>query len=72
MTDPQLQEGKYDWMDPEKAVKPVGSASKLNQGEEAGECLFEIRTHHPVKISPRHSSIQRNKQKCRNRFVNDP
>lgn len=31
ITDPRLQEGKYDWMDPVRAVKPVASTSKVNQ-----------------------------------------
>lgn len=34
---PELQEGKYDWLDAEKAVKPVSSASKINAGDDAGK-----------------------------------
>ena len=34
---PDLQEHKYNWMDPEKAVKPVGSTSKLLTGEDLGK-----------------------------------
>lgn len=34
---PELQSQKYEWLDPEKAVKPVGSSSKLLMGEEAGK-----------------------------------
>lgn len=37
ITNPELQQGKYDWLDPEKAVKPVGSSSKLNMGDDAGK-----------------------------------
>lgn len=33
---PDLQENKYDWLDPERAVKPVGSASRINASPEAG------------------------------------
>lgn len=32
-----LQDGKYDWLDPELAVKPVTSSSKLIVGPDAGE-----------------------------------
>lgn len=35
ISNPELQEGKFDWLDPERAVKPVGSTSKLNMGAEA-------------------------------------
>lgn len=34
---PDLQEHKYNWMDPERAVKPVGSTSKLLMGEDLGK-----------------------------------
>lgn len=37
ITQPDLQEGKYDWLDPNKALKPVGSTSKIHMGEEAGK-----------------------------------
>lgn len=36
---PEMLEKKYDWLDPEKAVKPVGSSSKLLMGEDAGKSL---------------------------------
>ncbi|KAI4469354.1 dynein heavy chain family protein [Holotrichia oblita] len=36
VTQPDLQAEKYNWMDPERAVKPVGSSSKLLMGEDAG------------------------------------
>lgn len=36
ITNPEYQESKYDWLDPERAVKPVGSSSKLLTGEDAG------------------------------------
>lgn len=36
ITQPDLQEGKYDWLDPEMTLKPVGSTSKIHMGEEAG------------------------------------
>lgn len=36
VTQPDLQMDKYNWMDPERAVKPVGSSSKLLMGEDAG------------------------------------
>jgi dynein heavy chain len=33
---PELQENKLDWLDPDRAIKPVGSASRLNVSPEAG------------------------------------
>ncbi|KAK9891390.1 hypothetical protein WA026_014631 [Henosepilachna vigintioctopunctata] len=33
--DAALQQGKYDWLDPELAVKPVSSSSKLHGGADA-------------------------------------
>lgn len=36
VTIPEFQEMKYNWMDPEKAVRPVGSSSKLLMGDDAG------------------------------------
>lgn len=40
ITQPDLQEGKYDWLDPDKALKPVGSTSKIHMGEEAGDLFI--------------------------------
>lgn len=37
ITQPDLQDGKYDWLDPEMTLKPVGSTSKIHMGEEAGK-----------------------------------
>lgn len=34
---PELQEKKLDWLDPDKAIKPIGSASRLNVSPEAGD-----------------------------------
>lgn len=36
VTQPELQIDKYNWLDPEKAVRPVGSSSKLLMGEDVG------------------------------------
>lgn len=35
--DPELEEKKYDWLDPDKALKPVGSSSRLIGMENAGK-----------------------------------
>lgn len=35
LTEPAFQYDKYNWMDPEMAVKPVGSLSKLTSGDES-------------------------------------
>lgn len=35
--EPHLQENKFDWLDSERAVRPISSSSKLIGGLEAGE-----------------------------------
>lgn len=37
ITEPEMQAGKYNWMDPVEAVKPVGSLSRLQGGDELGK-----------------------------------
>lgn len=41
ITDPNLQEGKYEWMDPTEAIKPVGSLSRLQGVDELGVYSFQ-------------------------------
>lgn len=38
--DPELQEGKFDWMDREKATKPVSSLVKLMDEDESGRITY--------------------------------
>lgn len=36
LVQPDIDDVKYDWLNPEKALRPVGSTSKLHMGAEAG------------------------------------
>lgn len=36
ITEPELQDGKYNWLDREKATKPVASLTKLISPDEMG------------------------------------
>lgn len=36
---PELQENKYNWLDPVKAVKPIGSTSRLLMSADAGNVI---------------------------------
>lgn len=43
ITDPNFQDIKYDWMDPEQLTKPVGSVTKLISGPyETGTYIYHI------------------------------
>lgn len=54
INDPHLQEGKYDWLDPERVVKPVGSSSKLIMANE--DALFgDIDRNQHIDIFSIHS-----------------
>lgn len=53
LTQPELQEGKYNWLDVEKAVKPVGSSSKLLMGDDAA--FKEIDRNTPLDLSSIHA-----------------
>lgn len=37
ITEPDLQEGKFDWMDPERAVLPITSLTKFTAPDEMGK-----------------------------------
>lgn len=62
---PDLQEGKYDWLSPDKALRPVGSTSKLHMGADAGTFLD---TPQSVVCYFFSRSFQRNRQKCSDRI----
>lgn len=38
--EPELQENKYKWLDPSKAIKPISSTSRLLMSEDAGTFIF--------------------------------
>ncbi|XP_044272703.1 dynein axonemal heavy chain 8 [Tribolium madens] len=50
---PELQEKKYDWLDADKAMKPVGSASRLNVSPEAA--FKEIDRNIPLDLNTIHN-----------------
>ncbi|KAJ3662197.1 hypothetical protein Zmor_006553 [Zophobas morio] len=50
---PELQDKKYDWLDPDKAIKPVGSASRLNVSPEAA--FREIDRNAPLDLNSIHN-----------------
>ncbi|KAJ8960348.1 hypothetical protein NQ317_010573 [Molorchus minor] len=50
---PDLQENKYNWLDPEKAVKPIGSTSKLLSSENTA--FKEIDRNVPLDLVTLHS-----------------
>ncbi|XP_025829635.1 dynein heavy chain 8, axonemal [Agrilus planipennis] len=54
MKAPELQENKYEWLEPEKAVRPVGSASKLLSGGEAA-AFKEIDRNIPLDLTVIHA-----------------
>jgi len=37
ITQPEMQDELYDWLDPVKAVKPIGSTSRLLTSADAGK-----------------------------------
>ncbi|KAG5868053.1 hypothetical protein JTB14_022256 [Gonioctena quinquepunctata] len=50
---PDLQSDKYKWLDPEKAVKPIGSTSRLLMSEDAA--FKEIDRNAPIDLSLIHA-----------------
>ncbi|XP_050311595.1 dynein axonemal heavy chain 8 [Anthonomus grandis grandis] len=50
---PELQQNKYDWLDPEKAVKPIGSTSRLLTSADAA--FKEMDRNVPLDLANIHS-----------------